>query len=58
MKREWHKDDRFQGDHSERKIKSRVGEQRQAHYRAEMVYSADCKSVLEMFSSQLRMDKG
>ena len=49
MKREYHEDDRFEPNEAARQLKDRVGEQRTPSFRAEMVYSADVQSVLDMF---------
>ncbi len=51
MTKEYHEDDRFEADQSERKVKDRTGEKRHPTYKAEMVYQADAQSVLEMFSN-------
>ena len=56
MKKEYHEDDRYEADQSSRKVKDRTGEQRQPEFRAEMVYSADLGSVLEMFHKQVLAD--
>ena len=57
MKQEYHEDDRFEADQSQRKVKDRTGEQRKPAYRAELVYAADISSVLDMFARQLREDE-
>ena len=57
MKQEYHEDDRFEADQSQRKVKDRTGEQRKPAYRAELVYAAEISSVLEMFARQLREDE-
>ena len=56
MQREYHEDDRYEADESARKQKERLGEQRKTSFKAEMVYSADIVSVLEMFSRKLSQD--
>lgn len=56
MKKEYHEDDRFEADQSVRKVKDRAGEKRQPEYRAEMIYSSDLVSVLEMFAKQREID--
>ena len=58
MKREYHEDDRFEPNEAARQVKDRVGEQRTPVFRAEMVYSADVQSVLDMFRKQLASDTG
>ena len=58
MKREYHEDDRFEPNQAARQVKDRVGEQRKPAFRADMVYSADVQSVLDMFSKQLASEIG
>lgn len=58
LKREYHEDDRFEPDQAARRSKDRVGEQRVPAFRAEMIYSADVQSVIEMFKRQLDSDYG
>ena len=58
MKKEYHEDDRFEADQSQRKVKDRTGESRQNEYSTDIVYSSDVASVIDMFTKQLKDDQG